>query len=75
MKNATDPAKLAIECRKVRMYVAGNPGQTSREISEGTGVRSAHTRLLRMMLMGIVRQAQEKQEDGTRPTRWYVVPQ
>lgn len=68
-------ARIAIECRKVRLHIASHPGLTAREIAEATGVRPAGQRLFRMLMMGIVMNTNEKQEDGTRPQRWFVVPQ
>lgn len=61
--------KRALDCRKVRLYLAAHPGSTSREIGEGTGVRSS-TPLFKMQGMGIIR---VENQDSIK--RWYVVPQ
>lgn len=62
--------KRALECRKIRLWLRDNPGATSREIGEATGVRNS-SRLFKMLGMGIVR------SDGGigKSQRWYVVPQ
>ncbi len=65
---------FAIRCRKVRLYVANNPGLTSYEITKAAGVNSEWP-LRKMAAMGIVRFSQIEEEDGRRPQRWYVVPQ
>lgn len=61
--------KRALDCRKVRMFLATHPGSTSREIADGTGVKSS-TPLFKMQGMGIIR---VENQDSIK--RWYVVPQ
>jgi hypothetical protein len=67
-------AKLALDCRKVRLFIAAHPGSTSKEIAEGTGIRYSRP-LFKMVVMGLIRFTQERQEDGRRPQRWFVIPQ
>jgi hypothetical protein len=64
---------FCLECKKVRAYVAKNPGQTSFEIRKATGAKN-DAPLHYMLGINLVRFTQEKQEDGRRPHRWYVVP-
>ena len=66
--------KLALDCRTVRLWIAAHPGSTSKEIAEGTGIKSGRP-LFKMVIMGIVRCTMEREADGRRPQRWYVVPQ
>ena len=68
-------AKRAIECRKIRLWLATHPDATCREIFEGTGVINTQSRLLKMLGMGIVVFAMKKKEDGRFRQHWTVVPQ
>lgn len=64
--------RRAIECRKIRMFIAQNPGSTTKQVQQATGVKSSGP-FFKMLGMGIIRL------DGPTNTpsvsRWYVVPQ
>lgn len=75
MKDQQLVAKRAIECRKIRLFIAQNPGKTRKEIFEGTGIRPTDSRLFKMVGMGIISFTKELEPDGTCPQRWFVVPQ
>jgi hypothetical protein len=67
--------RRALECRTMRLYIAANPGSTSKQIFDGTGVRNAD-HLYRMLAMKIVRFTQQPNcSTQSRPQRWFVVPQ
>lgn len=71
---AAKSAHFALECRKIRLFVANHPGVTSSDIKQGTGI-SPRFHLAKMVGMGIVRW--EGENYGTPPSRqqWFVVPQ
>jgi hypothetical protein len=71
---AAKRAKFALECRKIRLFLAEHPGATSPEIKQATGI-SPRFHLAKMVGMGIVRW--DGENFGTPPMRqqWYVVPQ
>lgn len=66
--------RRALECRAIRLYIAANPGSTSREIADGSGCRNSD-HLYHMLGMKLIRFTQQPEADGRRPQRWYVVPQ
>lgn len=72
-KKEKEIAQAAIKCRKVRLFVAANPGLTAYEIFMKTNIRAGDS-LMRMSAMGLVGFTQT-QEGDRRPQRWFVIPQ
>jgi hypothetical protein len=66
-------AAFAIECRKVRLWIAKNPGATSQEVKAACGPRYDMA-LAKMLPMELVRFERTTGEDRRRITRWFVVP-
>ena len=66
-------AAFAIECRKVRMWIAANPGSTTPVLKAACGGR-ADMCLAKMLNMGIIRVDRERLPTGRWCNRWYVVP-
>jgi hypothetical protein len=66
--------ELALRCRKVRLFIAANPGLTSYQISKALGCGVEHP-LRKMCGMKIVTFTQSIEMDGRRPAKWFVVPQ
>lgn len=68
-------AERAMNCRRIRMFIADNPGTSTRQISAGTGLRKTDTCLFKMVSMGIIRCDLDTNDQGHRVTKWYVIPQ
>ncbi len=66
-------AKFALECRKIRMFIASHPGTTSYEIKQAVGGRY-DLALSKMLGMGIIKCELEAIDDK-RSFKWSVVPQ
>ncbi len=66
-------AKFALECRKIRMFIASHPGATSYDIKQSVGGRYDMA-LSKMLGMGIVKCELESIDDR-RSFKWFVVPQ
>lgn len=67
-------AEFAIACRKIRLWIAANPGCTRNQI------RVYHTHkpdfcLGKMLGMQIIRSEKQLDQNGKTVARWYVVPQ
>jgi len=72
---AAKRAKFALECRKVRLFIAEHPGTTDYEIKQATKI-SPDFHLRKMVGMGIVELNQQYDPDTHGQSRkWYVVPQ
>lgn len=67
-------ARFAIDCRKIRLFLANNPGSTPLEIRKATKIRSVDECLLKMVVMGLVRTETIRGGGHTRES-WFVVPQ
>lgn len=67
-------ARFALECRKIRLFLANNPGSTPFEVRKGTKLRTVGECLDKMEVMGIVR-SEIKKEGGFSREVWFVVPQ
>jgi hypothetical protein len=66
-------AEFSIECRKVRMWIAQNPGKTSYEIKAACGGRHDMC-LAKMLNMKIIKVVREPRLPRGFTNRWYVVP-
>lgn len=66
-------AEFALECRKVRLWIAAHPGATSHEIKAACGNRYDMC-LAKLISMRIVRVERTKREPRGFVNKWYVVP-
>lgn len=64
-------AALALDCRKVRLWLAEHPGATSFEIKQATKCR-VDVALAKMLAMKLVK-LEVTFEEGGRRRRWYVI--
>lgn len=67
-------AKFAIECRKIRVWIANNPGSTTIEIRKGTKVADVASHLAKMIVMGLIREETQTEGRFTKEV-FFVVPQ
>lgn len=67
-------ARFALECRKIRLAIANNPGLTEFELRKKTKISPISSHLEKMELMGLVKQENIK-EGGFSSAVWHVVPQ
>ena len=77
-KREQQEQEFALECRKVRLYVAKNPASTSYEVRKGAGVKTDNA-LHHMLNLGLVRFSGglgvHAEAEADRLRRWFVVPQ
>ena len=66
-------AEFALECRKVRLWIATHPNATSHEIKAACGSRYDMC-LAKLISMRIVRVERTKREPRGFVNKWFVVP-